>query len=211
MNLRFAVIFVGLAVLSGCAHDINKLNAARYAEAGDTALRRGDWDTARRAYARAAVNADLGESPVRARSVMYYEYARASGATCFYDHAEEYLLKALKLDEESSGPVHYPLIELARLNLDQRKFAQAVPYFERALPVVEKLGAASKDPIGFADFLDEYAQSLNEVGRTANAVVFITRAADIRSKHAGASSKTDRTPYGKHCIKKEPLSGREHR
>jgi tetratricopeptide (TPR) repeat protein len=91
---------------------------------------------------------------------MYYEYGRASGVTCFYEHAEEYLSKALTLDEESSGPTHYPLIELARLNLDRGKYAEAVPYFERVLPIVEKLNSEALDPIGFADLLDEYAVHL---------------------------------------------------
>jgi tetratricopeptide (TPR) repeat protein len=152
-----------MALLAGCApfaQDLNKYNAARYADAGLAALNRGDWDAARRAYARAAVNADLGRAPTRTRSVMYYEYGRASGVTCFYEHAEEYLSKALTLDEESSGPTHYPLIELARLNLDRGKYAEAVPYFERVLPIVEKLNSEALDPIGFADLLDEYAVHL---------------------------------------------------
>lgn len=133
---------------------------------------------------------------------MYYEYGRASGATCFYEHAEEYLTKSLKLDEESSGPIHYPLIELARLNLDQRKFAQAVPYFERALAAAEKLDAESKDPIGFADFLDEYVRALEGSGQAAKAGSFVARAAKIRATNPTAVSKTDRTPYGKHCATK---------
>jgi tetratricopeptide (TPR) repeat protein len=198
-----AVVLLTLAMLYGCAHDINIHNAARYGQAGEAALQRGDWDGARRAYARAAVNADLGRAPVRARSVMYYEYGRTSGATCFYDLAETYLSKSLKLDEDSSGPVHLPLIELARLNLDQGKFTQAIPYFERALPVVDKLDAGSKDPIGFADFLDEYAQALTISNRASEASALTARAADIRSKHPTAASRTNRTPYGKHCTKKE--------
>jgi hypothetical protein len=68
MDERCAVVFLGLALLSGCAHDVNRHNAVRYAEAGEAALLRGDWDAARRAYAQAAVNADLGRVPVRARS-----------------------------------------------------------------------------------------------------------------------------------------------
>jgi len=203
MNARIFALAFGLVMLAGCAHDINKYNAARYADAGAAALRGGDWDGARRAYARAAVNADLGRAPVRARSVMYYEYGRTSGATCFYDHAQEYLTKSLKLDEESSGPIHYPLIELARLNLDQGKFAQAVPYFERAIPVVDKLNAEALDPIGFADLLDEYAKALNATGRASDASTLSARANGLRSKHQGATSRTDRTPYGKFCADKK--------
>jgi tetratricopeptide (TPR) repeat protein len=203
MNGRFVALAFGLALVTGCVHDINKYNAARYADAGEAALRRGDWDGARRAYARAAVNSDLGRAPVRARSVMYYEYGRTSGVTCFYDHAQEYLTKSLKLDEESSGPIHYPLIELARLNLDQGKFAQAVPYFERALPAVEKLNAESQDPIGFADFLGEYSLALSESGRSAEAGPMKARASAVRLKHQGTASRTDRTPYGKHCTDKK--------
>lgn len=201
MNMRNTIAILFSALLGGCAHEINKYNAARYADMGIAALYRGDWDAARRAYARAAVNADLGGAPVRMRSVMHYEYARASGVTCYYEHAEEHLAKALKLDEESSGPTHYPLIELARLNLDQEKFAQAIPYFERALPIVEKLNAASVDPVGFANLLDEYVQALTMSGRAADAKVIQTRAANIRSKNPDLKSRTDRTPYGKHCAK----------
>ena len=201
MFRKCASIMVCLVLISGCAHNINIHNAAKHAEAGDSAILRDDWDTARREYAQAAVNADLGRAPARARSVMYYEYARACGVTCHYELAEEYLHKSLKLDEESSGPIHFPLIELARLYLDQGKYDQAVPYFERALPVVENLGAATIDPIGFAEFLEEYAIALDMSGRPTDSSILKDRSADIRGLHPSAKSNTDRTPYGKHCTK----------
>ena len=197
-QLTYPVILSVLLI--GCATDINLKNAKRYSDSGHNAVVSEDWDAARRAYAKAAVNSDLGNAPVRTRSIMYYEYARASGATCFYDIADEYLKKSLELDKSSNGPIYWPLIELARLNLDQGKYAEALIYFDEVDPIFTELKAIEKDPIGYADYLDEYATALEGTGSQAKAAELRKQANTIRDRNLDIKSFTDRTPYGKHCV-----------
>ena len=72
-------------VLSGCVSAINEKVAANYSQVGAQAQARGDWDTARRAYARSANNVDLAGSSVQRRAIFHYEYGRSLGATCFFE------------------------------------------------------------------------------------------------------------------------------
>lgn len=161
----------------------------------------GDWDTARRAFARVTVNADLAELPAARRALAHYEYGRSLGVTCYFDRAEEELNTAYKLDKEAGQPLYLSLVELARLNLDQNKFSQAAAYFERAIPLLEADGVTKAAPIGYADILDEYASALVGVGRPAEAKLSADRAATLRKAAEGQRSITDRTPYGKFCGK----------
>jgi hypothetical protein len=91
------------------------------------------------------------------------------------------------------------LLELARLMHDQKHFDKAIPYYERGIQAMEKVDAANKAPIGFADALDEYAHSLNETGNESEAKAILGRADEIRLRNPEGYSISDRTPYGTKC------------
>jgi hypothetical protein len=74
-------------------------------------------------------------------------------------------------------------------------------YFERAIPAMEKAGAPSQAPAGFADMLDEYAIALRNVHRDAEANSVQARANKLRTDYPQGHSITDRTPYGTQCCK----------
>ncbi len=74
---------------------------------------------------------------------------------CEFADAEKALITAYDLDKQAGGPTYLSLVELSRLNLDQKKFPEAATYFERALPELAAQGAPTQAPIGFADILDE--------------------------------------------------------
>jgi len=186
-------------ILTGCVGGINLYNANQYADAANAATRRGDWDGARRLWARVVVNADLGHAAKKRRALFYYEYGRATGVTCFFDLSEEYLNKAYELDRETAGPVYMSLLELARLNSDQKKYAQAIGYFERAIPELERVNAQMEAPIEYANILDEYSIVLSVVDRDADAAAAKSRAAMLRANNKGRYSISDRTPYGTQC------------
>lgn len=194
----FAAVFTGLC---GCATAINERVATNYGRAGAAAQSRGDWDAARRAYARAANNADLaGASPQR-RAVFHYEYGRALGATCFFTEAEVELNLAYDFDKQAGQPLYLSLVELARLNLDQQHFQKAVLYFERALPELDQANTATDAPMAYADILDEYASALSNLGRKQDSSNATKRASELRGANPKGFSITDRTPYGKQCTK----------
>ncbi|KHK55792.1 hypothetical protein PI87_12300 [Ralstonia sp. A12] len=188
-----------VVLLAGCASAVEERVSNNYMVQGAAAQARGDWDTARRAYARATVNADQARLPAGRRAILHYEYGRSLGVTCFFDQSEQELNAAYELDKQAGQPLYLSLIELARLSLDQQKFAQSVAYFERALPELDKAGAASSAPAGYADVLDEYAKALAGAGNAVESKIQVNRAAMLRAAKQSKRSNTDRTPYGKFC------------
>jgi hypothetical protein len=86
------------------------------------------------------------------------------------------------------------LVELARLNFDRQQHGTAVEYFDRVVLELEASHADTRDPIGYAQILDEYASSLEQTGKNGLAGKFHDRARDLRKAFPGQSSRTDRTP-----------------
>ncbi len=190
-----------LLTLAGCASEIQKRTSGRYALIAMQAQARGDWNTARKAYARAVVNAEQARLPVKIRAILNYEYGRALGVTCFFDLAELELNSVYDLDKQAGQPLYFSLTESARLMLDQKKYRQAIGYFERTLKELDSANAQQLSPIVYADILDEYAQALTGINSFGEAVVAKNRASEIRAKNPDRYSTTDRTPYGKFCLK----------
>ena len=93
-KLSLAMFLLLCFFSSGCitwATPINRYNATQHADAAFAASTTGDWDLARREWAKAVYNADLGNLEPEKRAVFYYEYGRSMGVNCFFDIAEEYL------------------------------------------------------------------------------------------------------------------------
>jgi len=199
MPMRRLTFAMSVTLAAGCAPAINEKVAGNHAQAGQVALARGDWDGARRAFARAATNAELANSDVRRRAVFHYEYGRALGATCYFAEAERELTLAHDLDRQGGQPLYLSLFELARLSLDQGRFQPAVRYFERAFAEADRADAARQAPMAYADILDEFAAALSGSGRAREAEAATARAIAIRGANPKGRSSTDRTPYGKHC------------
>jgi tetratricopeptide (TPR) repeat protein len=201
MKNQIFLIMGLLLILTGCASEIQKRTSDRYTLIGIQAQARGDWDTARRAYARAVVNAEQAKLPAKNRAIRTYEYGRALGVTCFFDLAELELNSAYDLDKQAGQPLYLSLTELARLMLNQKKYQQAIGYFERTLKELNSANAQQVSPIVYADILDEYAQALTGVNSFEEAVAAKNSASEIREKNPNRRSITDRTPYGKFCTK----------
>lgn len=197
--IKKLVFCVFVLSLIGCASPINRKNAEIHTRQGAIAIANNDWQAARRSFARAVVNADLGGVAPSTRAVLNYEYGRSLGVTCFFDDATYYLEQAHKLDKETGGPLYLSLVELARLHLDQAKFAEAAAYYKRALPELDLHNIPEKSPIGYADVLDELATALIAIKQTTEASELKLRAQSIRTEHPNGRSATDRTPYGKYC------------
>lgn len=196
---RAAPAWLAIALLlDGCApRERDLANAVRHEHAGAAAQARGDWAAATEHWHRASVDARSG--PKEQRAVYLYEYGRSLGATCQFAYAEEALLEAARLDEQTGGPLHMDNVELARLNLDQGLHAAARHYFEQALPLLEAKATEREAPRGFADFLEEYASVLRATGDPGKAANVAARAEAMRAANPRGRSFADRTPYGRHC------------
>jgi tetratricopeptide (TPR) repeat protein len=196
MRQHAAAICLALG-LSGCVSAIKGQYASNYEQTGAIAQNQGDWDGARRAYA-IAVNNVASPDP-RKNAIYHYEYGRSLGVTCYFVEAERELNIAYDFDQRAGQPLYLSLVELARLNLDQRKFPQAALYFERAFSEIDRANVPKVAPTAYADVLDEYASALSAAGRQLEAAATIKRASEVRSNNPKGYSITDRTPYGRHC------------
>ena len=201
MRSLISICTLALLIVSSSisSNPINRKSAQTQATAAIKAQELGDWDAARKNWAKAVKNAELGKLDDKTLAVFYYEYGRALGVTCFFSEAESYLLKSKKLDEETTGEDYLSLSELARLNLDQNNYKQAKDYFETLFPKLDKVNASKEAPIAYADLLEEFHVVLFELGMRAKAKEVLRRANVLRSKYPGYRSITERTPYGSIC------------
>lgn len=197
MTFKFIVAVSACFVIFGCA--INERTAHRYANAGDAASQRGDWTAAREHWRRAVINAKLAHMSDRALAVAHYEYGRASGVVCEWAEAELGLKEAYRLDAAAGGPAYKAAYELGRLNYDRKQYRSAVEQFLQAKTEFDKLQAETKDPVGYADFLDEYAVALEQTGRAEQAQPLRSKSLELRKTFSGKTAHTEKTPYGTQC------------
>ncbi|SFW25965.1 hypothetical protein [Nitrosovibrio sp. Nv17] len=192
-----AIVLLGLA---GCA-TVGQKSVVDYMDAATAARERGDWEGARALYARSFEDANLAHTSPRFRAVLHYEYGRALGVTCQFRKAEEELTAAHDLDKKSGGVFYISLAELARLNLAQKKYAEAAGYFERVLVELDPQIIAKKAPDFYVAVLEDHALALAGAGRQQEADDVSKRAAAIRAEDPEAESWAgdERTPYGTRC------------
>jgi len=181
--------------LGGCtaAHALNARNAQRYYDAARQHEIAGDWTLARTAYGRACANVTLGKLGPAAEARCLYEWSRITGYLGETTAAEDGFRRVLTLIEAAAGEVDYlrppTLCELARLLYDTERYEEANPIYESAVNELEKTPAANEDPIAFADFLDEYAQSLRAAALDSRASAVAERAKELRRKNPGKKPK----------------------
>jgi tetratricopeptide (TPR) repeat protein len=198
IELKWIALIASLS-LTGCVSTLNEKNAHNYANAAVAAQDAGDWDSARRNWAKAASNAQLAGMSEKQLAIAYYEYGRASGATCFFEESEKYLRQSLAFDQENDGPIHMALLELARLKLAQGKYEEANAFFEELIPIYGRQKAAENDPAGVSLVYNEFANSLVKVGRFVEAAKYEERSKALKEASAGRKSPSEVTPYGQHC------------
>jgi hypothetical protein len=188
MKLRSMMLLV-CVVVAGCATDINMKNAQRYYNAGLQAEAARDWPAAREAYRRSLINARSGGGSPALVSAATYNLGRMTGYTCDYPAAEVQLRESLTLEQAlpkpDRGNITKRWSELARLYQDEGRDQDAVVLYALAVPELEKFDLPQKDPVGFADYLDDYARSLNKTGQASAANAMLARAAELRAKNPG--------------------------
>jgi tetratricopeptide (TPR) repeat protein len=184
-------VCVSAALLGSCANPINARTAQNYYEFGVQAERAGDLALARRNFSRAYGNAQMGNLGPAAEASYLYEYARVTGYSGSYDESEKAFLDVLALIDKAKGEADKlrppALAEYSRLLHDTDQHQKAVPVYEKATAELEKVGIESSDPLGYAAFLDEYAQSLTAAGFTERASAISARSSSLKSEHKNAT------------------------
>ncbi len=182
-------------LLSGCiSNPVNDYTRARYYEAGEKAEMAGDLETARRDFGRAQINAQTGNLGPAKEAYACYEWSRVTGYLGRYAEAEKGYIEALALIDKANGQadrLRPPLLcEYARMLRDSGQEPKAVPVYTRALSELEQIYIESVDPMGMAEFLDDYSQALRSAGATGQADAIAARSARIKDKHPGEPAKT---------------------
>jgi len=142
-------------------------------------------------------------------AIAMYGLARANAQLCKADFAEKWFRASIELREkipdDKYAMVTQNYLEFARYLLSRGRTAEAVPYMDRSVPNVERLGVESSDPIAYADFLVTYANALNAVSRPADAEKALGRSKDVRDKNAGKKALFKPEKYPTDCPS-EPLA-----
>ena len=204
--MRRTLSFITLIlIMSGCANPIASHVMKRYADAAYSNLHAGDWVTAQMQFGRAIVNARQGKTDDRTLAILLYEYGRASGVICNWAESEKSSIAAYELDRENDGPTHMSLFELGRMHSGRQEFSKAVEYFNKVLPEFKNLQAEARDPIGYAEFLEEYSLALDQTGKDDSAKIhrMRARAKELRSTFPNANAFSEKTPYGTQCQKNQ--------
>lgn len=193
------IVLIAVVALVGCANPINRKTAMNYTNAAYDAVQAGDWFKARMYFGRALINAKLGGATPKGLAILNYEYGRTSGVICDWVEAERGLNEAYKLDQETGGPTYMSLYELGRMSFAREQYDKALEYYGRAWQEFEKVQADTKDPLGYAVYLEEYAVILEKTGNKVEAEKHKARADELRSVFPGKESHTEKTPYGTRC------------
>ncbi len=199
MNNQWIITALLMLVAVGCVKTSSPTTTRSYVKAGYHAMHSNDWHQAREHYAQAVTHAHLAALNTSDRAVVYYEYGRALGATCFYAEAEQALRRSHELCRQSHGPTFISLNELFRLNLAQGNYQEAVKYFEQSIPLMEEAKAPQNDPVEYSELLIEYSQALSALGRKHLAETMARQAQVYAAENWGMDSQNKKTPYGSQC------------
>lgn len=188
-GFRLIVTAVASLCLAGCEHTASsrKVAGQQYYEAGFRAEQEGNLTLARVHFNQAYEFAQTRRLGPASEGAALYEWSRITGYLGMTSEAAAGFTNALGLIDASGGrgeKLRAPaLCELARLLHDTKQHAKAIPVFEVAIDELQKLNAPQKDPLGFADVLDDYADSLRANGELVVAEGILTRSTAIRTEH----------------------------
>ncbi len=197
--MKLRLLIVAMITLDGCANPINLHTAREYAQGGYSSIKQDKWFNGRMSFGRAWANAELGKADDNVIAVYAYEYGRTSGAICDWKESERGLQKAYELDTKTNGPVHMSMAELARMYHAVGDMEQSKKWFALAKNELDRLQADTRDSIGYANILAEYAEVLSSLGDVNGSAALRKREYEIRSVFEGRSSSHEQTPYGKYC------------
>ena len=183
---------LALALLLGC-HSIERSWHLAYEDEDNNR-----WEQAYQRWVQIVDEAKREQRPDADLAVYYHNLGRTAGVTCRFGQSEQALLRSVDLYEKTGGRAFNPLIELGRLNLDQKNYAASARYFRQALDAEER-AKFKPEPRNNALILDDYALALAASGDAAGAKQIRERAVVQRKGAPTGPWFGGRPPYGKFC------------
>jgi tetratricopeptide (TPR) repeat protein len=200
------LLFTFVILVSGCAPQINSINANKYYDSGLAAEQSKSYTQAKEMYYRALVNARSGNATKEYVSATLYNYGRMLGFTCDYTHAVEAVKESLAI-EKGISPVNNSniakrLSELGYLAIALGLNAEAATNFSEATPLLEKYGVIESDPIGYAKYLEIYAGALKSSVQPEKAKEISSKSENLIIQHAELKQQFTPVNYQAECAKK---------
>lgn len=183
----------------GCANPVSQRTGVNYAQQAEREIQLGNWNDARRLYARAITNGKYGGFDDENMAYLWYQYSRASGVICDWEEAERGFGKAYELDRKIGGSTYVTLYELGQMNLDRGGYDKAVEIFKRTYIEMENVNVRRKYPIRYSTFLISYADALEQANKNSEANKYRDTATVILKENSGGDKLNRRTPYGSQC------------
>jgi hypothetical protein len=192
-----AVVLGALLAAAGCASPQLKLNWQ-----GNDALAARDYRLAAERYGQSLAEAErVGDEQLAAGAL--YGLGRANGYLCNFPEAEKAFAESIarreRLPDREDAHLTQNLCEFGRLYLAEGKWADAAAQLARATPMLESVDMGDRDPIGYAELLDDYEKALRNAGRPEEAAVVSARAAELRRANPDRSAEYEFREYPSHC------------
>jgi len=192
--VKILCFLAGCFLLSGCVGVLNPFRSSFFArdiQIGNALEDEGNFLEAKKRYAMAINEADVNFLKPEDKSCALYDYGRMCGLLGDFDQAENCLLQALTLEEESNDPekekhITMRLFELARLYQAWGKDAKSVEYYAKAIPLAENQQVDKKEPTAYAIVLEDYAKELERINSSRNAQQVREKAQKIREDNPNA-------------------------
>jgi tetratricopeptide (TPR) repeat protein len=88
---------------------------------------------------------------------------------------------------------------VARLYYDYGDYSSAITPFQKAIEIADEFHASAKDPIGYADVLEDYRDSLEKSQNTSRALEIQEKIHGLRIDHPGARASFQIVRFNAKC------------
>lgn len=194
--MKYILSIAAIIALAGCASVVNT-NAE-----GNLAFASRQFDQASLKYME-ALDMSSKDGDKQYQAIAMYGLARTNAQKCNVSDAEKWFRDSIALREtlpdDRSAMLTQNLVEFSRFLRAQNRNADAIPFIERAIPLLEGLSIEQSDPMAYARFLDEYAQALMAVGRADDAARISDRVSNLRVKYADRPERFVPDVYPTNC------------
>ncbi len=195
------LITICILILSSCT-TVSYQQKINYE--ANNALNKEQYEVAKQKY-EASLKAAQSNNDIQYEAIAMYGLGRSYGYLCEYDEAEKWFLKSIALraniPDSKIAYLTQNYLELARLYKSGKKYRNANAQFERAIPILEDLEIQSKDPIGYANVLEDYVFTLQESGNHNQATKIQSLIEKLRDKYPNRKADFIATQYPVNCKK----------
>lgn len=169
---------------------------------GNIALESQNYQLAREKYQKSLTEAEKSRD-TQYTVIAMYGLARANGYLCNFKEAEDWFRKSISMRENlpdsDMAYLSQNILEFAHLYIAQKKWKEAAAQFERAIPLVERLGIEKLDPIGYANVLEDYKNSLHSLEKTKEAGKVEEKIEYLRKTYSSRQASFKIKPYPANC------------